>query len=216
MLIIDLSQPFSPKKAQPKVELILKPEPIQAKESARVMPIVRREPVRNDPFEPSRSPEKARTEDEEKARILRQLEDEDHRIRIQRSRLHQKYFELLTPQLTPKPGADFSDLYEQIDALGHQLQAIWIKRQQVEKYGALKETSPVTKEQLTQLSSLKYTRLNAYKSLSKWEKKLAEATAKNSKEGINNAQSKIDELELQLLDLSHQIDELAERVKLAR
>lgn len=206
MLIIDLNQPIHVKKPPKAPELaIAKPLPKQ---------VIQNEPAYVD-F-PDHTTFTDRPEDEEKARLLRQLADEDARVRIQRAKLHRKYFELLTPDYLPKPGADFSVIYEQMDVLNHELQGIYIKKQMIEKHGALKVTSPVTKEMLTQLSALKHDRSNAYKNLHKWEKKLEVAKGKNSAQGITNAQAKIDEIELNILDLSHQIKELDERVKTAR
>lgn len=206
MLIIDLTKPSHVKKPQKLPEPVITTSP----------PIPRPEPL-SPSLTVTYSPPAAQSpEEEEKARLLRQLADEDARVRLERVKLHRKYFDLLTPELLPKPGADFSVIHEQMEVLNHELQGIYIKKQMVEKHGALKVTSPVTKEMLTQLSAMKHDRSNAYKNLSKWEKKLAEATGKNSTQGITNAKVKIDEIELNILDLSHQINELNERVKIAR
>lgn len=206
MLIIDLNTSYHVKKPQKPPELIISPP----------KPVIQVQVVKNPIPDPEPIPVQSAPDTDEKARLLRQLSDEDARVRIERSKHHRKYFDLLTPDLLPKPGADFSDIYAQMDEYQRQLQGIWIRRQQVEKYGILKSTSPVTKEQLTQLSALKHDRSNAYKNLSKWEKKLSEATGKNSTQGIANAKVKIDEIELNILDLTHQINELNERVKIAR
>lgn len=218
MLIIDLNEKSHVKRPpkEPEIIFLTGQKPIKTQEKPTIPSKSDFRPEiphskDNNPVLPGNDPLS-----DEKERLLRQLSDEDARVRIERIKLHQKYFDLMTPELLPKPGADFSEIYDQMNVLNERLQLIWMKRQHVEKYGTLKKSDPVSKEDLTKLSALKHERSNAYKNLSKWSKKLEIATAKNSQSGISNAKAKIDEIELKVFDLSHQIHQLAERVKIAR
>jgi hypothetical protein len=153
--------------------------------------------------------------EEQKLRLLRKLEEEDSYIRHQRALTHQKYFTLMKPDLTPLSSkVDFSSIYEEMELHQANLQSIWIKKQQLEKTGTIHQPKFLTQKDMMEIGSLKHERSNHYKNISKWKKKLEASKAEGNQLKANNAESKIQEFELRILDLSHRIKILENDAKL--
>jgi len=131
MLILDLDSPSTPKKQVRVVEKL--PEPVV------VLPP--KNPIVKEVIEPVHPP---KLEVNQKEKLLRKLEEEDHYLRHLRAVNHRRFFDQLGPDLRPLPRADFSEVYEEQRVYRERLKSVFLKKQQLEKTGRLDQPKYMT------------------------------------------------------------------------
>lgn len=193
MFIIDLDKDYSPPKRRQDVTPI---------ESVPENPYPTPMPVEKKP---------ALEEDDKKGRLLREIEEKETYIRYQRAMAHRNYRNLLGNDLLPKKGitdADFIEIYEQIDEYTKELTRLYIRKQQVEKYGDIRNLKVMTNEDLARIGALKNRRSRLNDNLYKARKahQAAEATGNTTK--ATNATEKLSKLELEYLEVCNELERL--------
>lgn len=143
--------------------------------------------------------------------LIRDIEEKENYVRYQRAIAHQQYRKLLGPDLLPKKGIDENDfliIYNHIDDYTDDLKNLYIKKQQIEKFGELRPQKVITNEQLAKISALKHqrSRLNDRLYKARQGQKIAEAKGLGLK--VQNYTVKIQELELEYLDVQTQLKKL--------
>ena len=190
MLIIDLDQPST----------LAKPLKIQEKTPEKPIPVWKEEE------EPPLS--RGAGHVDEKDKLLRKFEEEESYIRHMRALNHQKFFDMLGPDLMPIRGADFSEVYEEQKVYRERLKGLFIKREQVERTGKLNVPKYLTDSELARMGALKHDRSNGYKLINKLKKKLDEAKLKDNVTRITDLEAKIEETGLKVMQYSHEIKKL--------
>jgi len=191
MLIIDLDNP----------KTLKKPAVLQVTKAVTVPknPIV---PEVLDPVSASPLPV------DQKARLLRKLEEEDSYTRHLRAMNHQKFFDQLGPDLLPLKGADFTEVYEEQKVYRERLKSIFIKKEQLERTGKIDQPKYLTDAELARMGALKHDRSNAYKLIAKVKKKIDEANLKANSARVNDLEKKLEELGIKIMECSHEIDKI--------
>jgi hypothetical protein len=201
MLIIDLDEfPTLPKVAKKQVQ-----------ETAPFSPPT---PARKEYHQVTPTPAPDTLSDKDK--LLRKLEEEDSYVRYLRAMNHQKYFDQLDANLMPIKGADFSEVYAEQKVFRERLKSIYLKRLEVEKTGTITQPKCLTDSELAQLGALKHERSNALKNAGKLRKKTDEAKAKGDLARENKLSRQLDELQLKIMQYSHQIKLIVENGAIPR
>lgn len=211
MLIIDLDfHPFLPKAEK---AIIQKPREEELSTSSRLYEdeergrsILSKSSESQDQDSPLTNREK----------LLRKLEEEDNYVRYQRALNHRKYFDLLGPDLLPLPEADFSEIYEEQRMHRDRLKSIYLKRMEVERTGTISQPKYMTDTELARLGAMKHDRANAYKNLNKLKKKVEESKIKGTPGREAELTQKIGDLEVKIMQYSHEIKKLVENGVVAR
>ena len=170
-------------------------------------------PEKKEPTKKVEAPKKADIADEKSDRkqyLLNQISEKESYIRHQRSMVHRKYRDLLDPNLLPKKGteSEMSELYEQIDSFTEDLKNLYIKKQQVEKFGDIREQKILTNEDFARIAALKHRRSRVNDNLYKTKKNLAIAEGSGNKQKEKNAILKIERLELEYLEIANELKKL--------
>ena len=184
---------------------------LDAKKTAPILPKSEKQPVFAPKIEekPTQKAEKPKAEPtDQKERLLRKLEEEDRYIRHMRALNHQKFFDLLGPELTPVRGADFSEIYAEQKVFRERLKDVFLKKEQIEKTGTLNQPKYLTDSELALLGALKHDRGNAYKLINKLNKKLEEAKVKSDDVRVSALEQKIEQIRLKVLQYSHEIEKI--------
>lgn len=149
-------------------------------------------------------------EKDRKAYLLNEIQEKENYIRYQRALVHRKYKGLLDHRLLPKKGTetDFAELYDQIDSFTEDLKNLWIKRQQVEKYGDLREQKILSNQDLAKIAALKHRRNRVNDNLYKAKKALEIAKSTGHPDKEAKATQKIEQLELERLEIAHELNKL--------
>lgn len=196
MRIIDLDNP----------EPIQKPDPITVIEVKRVEKVEKpADPIVTEVALPAK---KEKLPTDEKERILAKLDEEDRYVRYQRAMNHRRFFDQLGPDLLPIKGADFSDIYEEQRVYRDRLKSIYLKKEQLQRTGSIHQPRLLTDADLAKLGALKHERSNAYKNASKIKKKIEQAKIKDNPVRINSLDQKLQEIELKIVQLSHEIEKI--------
>ncbi|WP_373399697.1 hypothetical protein V8V91_08570 [Algoriphagus halophilus] len=162
---------------------------------------------------PVTAPNPIKTEGE---KLLWKLEEEDNHERYLRAMTHQRYFDLLGPDLLPIEGADFSEIYQEMRVHQDRLKSIWLKKEQVKATGSLQQPKFMTDADLARLGSMKHERSNAYKLIAKKKKKIKEAEIKGNAARVQSLESEVNQIEMKILNLSHQIKIIQQDAILSR
>lgn len=199
-MIIDLNADYSKK---PEKEVIDKPVLVSRDVDLEEIAADHQEVREEKPF-------KVNLDDKQKL-LIRDIEEKENYIRYQRAIAHQQYRKLLGPDLLPKKGVtddDFLVIYEQIDSYTDDLKNLYIKKQQIEKFGELRPQKVLTNDDLAKISALKHQRSRVNDRLYKARQSQKVAEVKGSGLKLQNCILKIQQLELEYLDIQNQLKKL--------
>lgn len=202
-MIIDLDADYT-KKAPTEV----------LKDAVKVAPVVDLDEITPDPIsqlsDDAYQPTKVTLGDKQHAQI-RDIEEKETYVRYQRAIAHQQYRKLLGPDLLPRKGVrddDFLEIYNQIDSYTDDLKNLYIKKQQIEKFGELRPQKVLTNDDLAKISALKHKRSRVNDNLYKARKAKTIAETKGSSIKVQNMVLKIQQLELEYMDIQNQLKRL--------
>jgi hypothetical protein len=201
-MIIDLDADYS---KQEKTEII---------ENTIVDVKVNDAPITEKPADTTKPTQEVTLDDKQQA-MIRDIEEKENYIRYQRAIAHQQYRKLLGPDLRPAKGVtddDFLVIYEQIDSYTDDLKNLYIKKQQIEKFGELRPQKVLSNEDLARISALKHKRSRVNDNLYKARKAQKVAEAKGAQVKLQNTVLKIQQLELEYMDIQNQLKKLENAV----
>lgn len=149
------------------------------------------------------------TEKERKDLLIRQIEEKDAYLRHQRAMLHRNYRKLVNDKMEPTGSREqFIELYEQIESFTEDLKRLWIKKEQVLKYGEIRPQKMLTNEDLAKIAALKHQRARVNDNLYRHRKNLQIAINTGNTTKEKNATTKIAQLELEYLEISEELKKL--------